>query len=334
MSIIENEYGRFIRVDISLGSSKKKAIDYYTALIDMLKYYVQNSPVVVIIAQYVKHMPLYVYIKHMKKLPKDSPKYETINDANVTFTYAGVDDDHNYDDLYGIVNGGEKYKIIDTEESIECFKELMNKNLVDNKESLIWFISKYLYNSLRGISGYDLIDMNFNQYYTIEIDNLIYSICIVPKNQDLLFNDKFDIVLQKHQKGHPGNYHLDKIPTVFGHNFINNMYFMFNFSRDCIFHNKGIEFLHPCLANIIKEKFSEFYKLEAKQKVIVIQDYVLYIQYSDFKGNEVGCVDDGCAEIIDLPPKIDNYFIFVKQLKFKTDYSDFPESVTLSIELI
>ena len=58
MSIIHKGNDTYLRVDWSLGPSKTEAKQYYEHILNMLKETLQNSPMIIIILEYMRHIPL------------------------------------------------------------------------------------------------------------------------------------------------------------------------------------------------------------------------------------------------------------------------------------
>jgi hypothetical protein len=118
-------------------------------MIDLLKDTIQNSPVVKIIAEYTKHVPLYKFFK----LSNDKCNYKMFNDANISYVSEEAND-KKYDGLLNVVDCDNETNVLVSENAIDDFKIIIDKKITDKKESIIDKLNvtdKKSYNSLSDI---------------------------------------------------------------------------------------------------------------------------------------------------------------------------------------
>jgi hypothetical protein len=328
MSIIHKGNDTYLRVDWSLGPSKTEAKQYYEHILNMLKETLQNSPMIIIILEYMRHIPLVGKYRIFTR-----PKGEDIildskglNFVNLTFYIYDIDKykkGSRFSDLGIEINLDNQYGIVNYKPFLEDFVRICYSKypkVVDTpKELIIYLFSKHIGSYTPGIQ--------FNYPYIIQCEDINkysdkktyhnYSIMFnVNKDTKALFNDKFDVDITELD-----TYITDYLPLMrsnylFNNNYINNMYYMVNFSDKRHYINKGVKFLPNAFQQIINKNFPMFSTIECQNNRITIQSGKLYV----IRENIDQDIKMEMKKVkIPVPEELDNMFICIKELEFKFD---------------
>jgi hypothetical protein len=336
MSIIDNKDGKYVRVDLALGSSKTNAIKYYSSVIDYLKEILQNSPMVLIILDYMKHIPFFAY-------------YDITSIGDLSNKFYGFNIDFYTTDKENAIKNTicrficNKTFINDSMFIFDFIKnsKLENGTIVEfpSKEIILCLFSKHgtsknftdgNFSRLRNIimfnKNYIITSNQIEQSCGIYLNKNIY-ITIVPTPEDKLFNDKFDVIVSFSDKEEimitEYNYYME--------NYVNNMYYMVNFSKHIKLEGVSVNFLHPFFRRYLKEQFPKLYESKTKEYEINIKSCSLYIikrriLYEEYDGD--------IKTTIKIPPELDNVFVHASIFKITSKivpyYSKYKVDIKIS----
>jgi hypothetical protein len=311
MSIVKINDKHYLRVDWTLGSSKNNAINFYSQVLEYLKEKLQNSHMVIIILEYMKHMPLYAYYELPRPENGNYFKkcYLQITSRNDNFNnydtkQSGLIEDEKFVfDFMRLVVDKDQNNFADSSIHKENILYLFSKHAI--KTQLVINKTYYIYNSLiRSIPKYQ----DHKYLYTV-------TVMIEPNSTDI--NNTFGVAVQRIlNKYNICNIHLEMNIDI--KNYINNMYYMVNFSNNREYNEKGTEFIHPFFQNIIKENFPEFYNALSFRQRIKIYNNKLTLFKSTV--NRICDEDDGRQVYTEVPDELNNVFIKIKHLFFKSMY--------------
>jgi hypothetical protein len=232
------------QTDCALGASKTAADDYYLSVLKFFKETLINSPVIFIITDYLKHIPLYHYY---------GPRSDVIN-----IPYFGI---------YPFEKVSKHQQLeLNTREFIDDFVNYIQSDF-DNKSEDVYIpreiifdlFSKHkcltVFNKPYKISGIKL-------QQTIRTNRNIcdYYINICPNDSGQLFEYSFDVTIKKFPIGKIDNKLLTNQNPKLSTTVINSMYFSINFSYNLNF--KSIDNIPPVIGQIIKTTFREFYEIK------------------------------------------------------------------------
>jgi hypothetical protein len=310
MSIVKIKDTQYLRVDWTLGASKNNAIKFYSDLIDYLKETIQNSPLVVIIVEYSKHIPLFQYYSLPKTLNGNTFR-------NMFLNCSGIARADQIGNKTGIMSGC--FIDINDIEFIKYFLKIISNvnNFTDIDEevtqNILHLFSKFAENITFIINAtYHINSIYIRSIPEFKNHKYYYTIAVTfnPKFSDI--NNKFVVNIQKINDIY-SNVYTSLQTNIITEDYINNMYYMVNFSHNREYLGKGVEFIHPWFRKIIKDNFPEFYNAVVNVKRVKIYANKLNIIYTT-----VARVCEESKELYtDIPDELNNVFLFVSRLMFK-----------------
>lgn len=303
-----------LKYNISEGTSTTNSLNYYARLIDILKDYVENIYITLkCIAEYAKHIPIITYIN---------------------LRLDGYDDGHNgrkYKHIYLTIFdfGYEKYindtrisskkkigidfnnQIIDIK-NINFINDLLKVRYINN-ESIMYLFAKYSrldfhFPKLCINKVYSIPGQHIEFYFALNKKEAIFNEIYVLNYNSPTLNIVDGVITDK-----KFSYPCGKDNIYDNPNYVKNLYFTINFSQTATFYDKGLEFIHPILREMIRVNFPSFYDAKYNSKFIEMGGGQLKIIYC----NDILIEQNPNKIKILIPPELNNSFINVKSFKFE-----------------
>jgi hypothetical protein len=309
MSIyFDNKGKKHLKVDISLGASKSLCVKYYADTADLLKFYLHNSPFIVYILEYMKHIPFMVDYE----LADDDIKGKTIEHYKHTYIDIG------YFEPPPIKITNEQF--------------LTHLNIITDNFEMDKMTSDNIFRVIRKEQSLTTISfggflLNVNYFIDRGIDLPPINICIQLNEENKLFTDKFNVLVSE------GNNYYDfkNLPILYTKNYIENLYYSINFARKIF--DENIQHLHPWFLDIIKKLYPKFYEARGINEFFNQQKNKLFITKRGVLEEDIDIKTK--PFIINIPPELDNAFFevskFVFSYKSKTYYSKYTVKITINL---
>jgi hypothetical protein len=304
-------------VDWAIGPSKTNAVNYYIDILNMLKQLLGNSPHIIHVVDYLRHIPLITKHDHINSfIPYN---YEN-NCIPIEIKNSGFIKDF-------IRLCYSKY--------LEPYQWNKQDTVFIPNEIIFYLFSKYNSKDLPLALNipYKLSSLNIANNSNCKLLNDYY-IIIRPNNKQMMFEYNFDIIIRKYSNSHNVNFN-NMLKILSYKHFIDNLYYTINFSNSISFSGKYTDWLPKYFRDTISNMFPNFSNTKYHKSTIVIDSKTKTLKvikekiYPPF-------LPVNNVFITKIHPSINNLFKYYSVLIFKhkyhKSYSNFMNSC-IEIEL-
>jgi hypothetical protein len=292
-------------IDWTLGPSKTNAIKYYADILELLKTLIGNSPHIIKVVEYIKHIPLTIkyanintkiflpYHSDIKCAPIEIKSPEFIKDF-IRLCYDKYLEPYQWD--------RQELVIIPNEIIFYLFSKHNSKDL----PIMLNNPYKLTAHSISKNTDCSLI----NDYYII----------IYPSDKKMMFEYNYDVVIRKFSNSYIKNFNfLMKSPNTSDTHFVDNLYYIVNFSNSAVFFGRGMHYLPKFFRDTIAKRFPIFSNLKCQSITICTNSQTKTLSIVKENISTSILVIDNIF-ITKIDPGLNNLFTFYSLFIFKHKY--------------